>query len=493
MKSPANPTQVWLIDPPSKDSKSNVSFCASRDVKAVTMADEHLIMPDIKLNLAHIIVLQKAKIISASEYTDLRQALLLMIKQYQTGDFKLNPQLEDVHMNIEHWITTGLGIKAGTKMHTARSRNDQAATCIRIMLRERMSEFFICIRKLAETMLLVAKQEKATVIPGFSHGQPAMVTTFGHQVASWLEVELRNMERILSTLKMFNKSPLGACAGFGTYWAIDRHLAARLLGFDAPIENTIDAVSSRGEMEGQVAWDLSLAATAWSKIAQDLIFLSHPYCKFISIPPAFTTGSSIMPHKNNPDFAEIIRAKAAFAQGAVGSILAVLKGLPTGYNRDVQNTKYLAIDLTAELIEVPEIIRLVLDKLKINRQNCRDRCLKDKMMAIDIVDWLVANSAIGFRQAYQLVREASLKKIDFAKALKQRLVANDLGGIVKNLDLENLLDPDLAVSRRKSFGSPNPLLIDEQLAASAKRLGQISTEFDNFYTSYQSALADLIN
>lgn len=302
-------SQVWgkrLTSPPDQ---LNVEFCAGRDVRELPMADQQLLEYDIWTNLAHARMLNKVGIVSKEELKDIKQALSDLQSEVNEGTFKLDPEKEDVHINTEYYITYIKKIEAGKKIHTGRSRNDQVSTDMRLYIRDQIIQFAGNMVQLIESIVQKADEEVDSLMPGFTHYQPAMLTTAGHWMSSWSQALLRDLQALMDTLKLMNRSPLGAAASFGTSWPIDREFSAELMGFDEVEENSLDCISNRGEIESRVAGVVSVLMNHLSVISQDMILLNTPYYDMLKIDDRFVTGSSIMPQKQNPDFAEVIREK----------------------------------------------------------------------------------------------------------------------------------------------------------------------------------------
>ncbi|MBL0691633.1 MAG: argininosuccinate lyase [SAR324 cluster bacterium] len=490
-----NDLPFWLKQSTNEAFNLNLAFTTGRDVKDIPMADSELFYADIYTNLAHAQMLFAQKIITKDEHNDLKVGLIESRKAFAAGTFKLNPKLEDVHMNIEQRLTKDLKIKAAEKLHTARSRNDQVATDMKIYLRQRLTDVTQSSINLTSLMIKLADREKDVIMPGFTHYQPAMYTSFGHLVGAWIEVELRNITRMINSLHLFNQCPLGAGAGYGTSWPIDPDLTAKLLGFTSSANNTLDAVSSRGEMEAQFSFDLAIASSHWSRIAQDLILYSHPYFSLINVSSEYVTGSSIMPQKINLDFAEIIRAKTALSHGNLQSILSIIKGLPSGYNRDLQQTKYIILDLFRELNDIPIILKNVLADLSVNRENCLARCKDSGMAAIEVTNFLSYKYNLGFRKSYLIVSQAIALNSDHSlnlKSLRQILKKQDLPISISDSEWEKAIDPKESLSRQKTLGSPNPKMLKLALENSNTKLDHLSKKLFSFKENYQSNLANLL-
>ena len=451
--------QVWgrrLHAPPDK---MNIAFCSGRDVVSVPMADELLLAYDIWTNLAHVRMLKHCGILEDDECRVLCEALAALDTKVQQGDFHLDPRKEDVHVNIEHHITHTLGIEAGKKIHTGRSRNDQCGTDIKLYLRDQLLEISENVRILIESILKKATPELESIMPGFTHYQPAMLTTAAHWLTSWSQALLRDLERLYQDLELLNRSPLGAAAAFGTSWAIDREYAAKLMGFDAPDENSLDCISARGEYEARAAATLSFLMNHLGTIAQDMILLSMPYYGMLVIPDQYVTGSSIMPQKKNPDFAELIRGKAACCHGALASLLGIQKGAMSGYNRDYQLSKYVIMDTLRECLDAPVILSGVVNAMSFNRAQMLAKAQKGFMNSADVADLLARKFSLAFRDCYELLSLAVKNCEDAGQLTREGLekAIEHLGLPVKlsQKDIRLFNSPRLLLQEKKHTGAPS--------------------------------------
>ena len=354
-------SQIWGSHLKNQPDEQNVLFCAGRDVQELPMADELLLPYDIWTNRAHCIMLERQGLIPTASLAKILTGLSQLEKLVETGEFSLDPAKEDVHINVEAFVTEKQGADAGGRMHIGRSRNDQSACDMRLYLRSVGLTLFDSVKNMAESLLAQAEEHTESVMPGFTHYQPAMVTTWGHWLCSYVQGLCRDLERISFSISLINRNPLGAAAAFGTSWPIDRKLTTELLAFAKVDSNTLDCIVSRWENEAQLAHTGAMLMNHLSIVSQDLIFLSHPYSRLLQLDDNYVTGSSIMPQKKNPDFAEVIKSKASLAHGFLSSLLGIQKGSLSGYNRDTQVTKYLIMDLIRECEAAPVILQGVFE------------------------------------------------------------------------------------------------------------------------------------
>ncbi len=464
----------WSTHLKTSSARENVDFCAGRDVCSRPMADACLLPFDIWTNQVSVIALTRAGVLNREEQRSLLTALKQIAADFRSGQLILNPAFEDVHMNIEVLLEGIIGQELAGKIHTGRSRNDQSATDLRLYMREAALDFQRELIALSALLCDLADQYKGTVCPGFSHGQPAMVTTFGHILLNYLEALARDIDRLGYFFGQVNHSPLGAAAGFGTSWPLDRKLMADLLGFATVMENSLDAVSSRWELESFLAFIIVTSMNHLSQMANDLYFWSHPYIDFVTIDESLVTGSSIMPQKKNPDILEVLRAKTTQA----GGYLHTLSGLGgknlSGYNRDYQWAKYSLIDLIDECQDAPSIMGKVFKTLTVKAGNMKARAGENFLNAVEIADILAKNRQISFREGYRLTG------LMVKECVENNLTTFDLNIINKILteqkiaeltpDEEKLLgDPLSIINNRSTIGAASLPAIAESLAARRDR------------------------
>ncbi len=400
--------QVWGSRMRAEPSMLNVYYCAGRDPFPRPAADELLIPYDLWLNKVHCLMLHKRHIMDRTCAAEALRALEEISAEYIAGSFKINKDKEDVHISIESRVAQLAGEDVAGRIHTARSRNDQTTTDCRLYIRDRLLELYYQVLKLTETILDTAAKHTKTVMPGFTHYQPAAITSFGHFLMSHAEALVRDLTRMGMTWEQWNASPLGAAAAFGTSWNIDREYTARLLGFTSVQDNSLDCITSRWECEAQVAMAVSLFMNHMSILSQDIIILSLQPRPMIEIDDAYVTGSSIMPQKRNPDFAEVTRAKAAFCQGLLQSLLSLSKGALSGYNRDTQWTKYAVMDLFEETRFAPNVFAGVIATLKVKAEEMKARSTEQFITAVDVADYIAREKGLPFRAVYKIVSEAVL-------------------------------------------------------------------------------------
>ncbi len=491
MKSQHQKSQVWGGRLDASPSELNIQFCSGRDVKELPKADEELTHYDIWTNLAHTEMLHKVGILSKREFTDLKSALIELNQKALQGEFTLDPAKEDIHINTEHYLTFEKRVSASQKMHTGRSRNDQVATDMRLILRDKSHQLIKGISSLTAQILKTAESVTDVMMPGFTHYQPGMLTTAAHWLTSWSQGLLRDLSALRDIVRLMNRSPLGAAASFGTSWPIDREYTAMLLGFDGVEENTLDCIASRGELESRLASAISILMNRLSTISQDLILLSTPYYGMIKIHNRFVTGSSIMPQKQNPDCAELIRGKAALAHGFTMSLLGIQKGGMSGYNRDTQPSKYLIFDLFRECEDAPMILSGVIASLTFNTEEMLNKCHTGFMNSADVADWLARKFSLSFRACYELLSLA-VKYSDEAgeltlEAMRQAIKEIKSPVSVTQRDIDFLNTPNALLKDKSHTGAPSPASVKRMISNQKKALDSLIKDSTDFQEKIEQA------
>jgi argininosuccinate lyase len=457
-----------------------LAYCSGRDVAALPMADELLLPYDIWGTEAHAIMLHERGVLGRDDVRPILASLRALRERAGAGDFKLDPQKEDVHMNVEAWVTERCGAEVGRKVHTGRSRNDQVATDMRLYVRERLLETADDLGGLIATLLERGRAEAATAMPGYSHTRHATISSFGHLLVSYAQALLRDLERLGFAYGIVNQSPLGAAAGFGTSWPIDRERTARLLGFDGVQLNTLDCVSSRWETEAETAGAFTFLMSHLALAAQDLIFLSTAEARMVRLDDAVVQGSSIMPQKRNPDPLEVTRAKAVLAQSAFQALTGIGRGGLSGYNRDVQYTKYIVIDLLRECGKAPAVIRRVVEGLAPDRARMKELAGRDFLNAVDVADALARSLGLPFRQAYDVVADAvhageAQGRLTPA-AVNAALSRAGVSGRLQESEMRDLDDPGALLASRGHLGGPAPRALAATAATLEARLAALRAD-----------------
>jgi len=382
------------------------ALTSGRDVRGVPAADERLIPYDLWGSRAHVVMLAKQKIIPRREARLLVRGLREIEKAWRKGSFKLDPAKEDVHSNVEAWLIAKSGQEVGGRLHTARSRNDQVALDMRLYLRDCALDFISNLISLSQILIQQAQRHSQVLTPGYSHHQPAQITTLGHVWVSFAEPLQRDLRRFQNWYGQFNRNPLGSMTGYGTSFPIDRHLTSKLLGFDGPCANSLDPIQNRWEAEAELGFAICTMMNHLSSLAQTLILFCGEEFGLLRLDDAYSTGSSMMPQKRNPDPLEAVKAKAAVAQGLLAALLSIGKSLFLGYNRDTQWTKYLIMDLVDEGLLAPAIMGEIIGSLQVEKKRAEFLCKKGFIAAPDLLEYIVQEGNLPFRKAKVALEKA---------------------------------------------------------------------------------------
>lgn len=434
--------------------------------------DQRLYQQDINGSIAHATMLAHVGVLSIAERDSIIHGLEDIRKDIQTGKFEWRIDLEDVHMNIEACLTNKIGI-TGKKLHTGRSRNDQVATDIRLYLRDSIDQILSTLNRLQYGILQLAAQHTATIMPGFTHLQTAQPVTFGHHLLAWFEMLLRDAERLIDCRKRTNRLPLGAAALAGTTYPIDRHMTAKLLGFEAVCENSLDAVSDR-DFAIEFCSAAALIMMHLSRMSEELVLWTSAQFQFVQIPDRFCTGSSIMPQKKNPDVPELVRGKSGRVFGDLMSLLTLMKGQPLAYNKDNQEDKeplFDAIDtLQGSLLAFADMI----PALKPNIEMMREAAFRGFSTATDLADYLV-KKGLPFRDAHEVVGKAVALGVQLGKDLSELELAQlqDFSALITN-DVFAVLTLEGSVAARDHIGGTAPNQVQAAIERAKTRLTTLS-------------------
>ena len=365
--------------------------------------DRRLYPYDIQGSIAHATMLTRCGILTEPERDAIVNGLEKIRQCIEQGEFNWSVALEDVHMNIESALTADIG-EAGKKLHTGRSRNDQVATDIRLYLRDEIDNIRAGLKRLQLSLLQIAEREAETILPGFTHLQTAQPISFGHHMLAWFEMLRRDDERLSDCRRRTNISPLGAAALAGTSYPIDRHYTAQLLGFSAPSENSLDAVSDR-DFAIEFTAAASILMMHLSRFSEELIIWSSAQFGFVELSDSFCTGSSIMPQKKNPDVPELVRGKSGRVFGHLIGLLTLMKGQPLAYNKDNQEDKEPLFDTVDNLKGALKVFAEMVPAITCRRDRMRDAAMQGFATATDLADYLVRRG-IPFRDAHEIVGNA---------------------------------------------------------------------------------------
>ena len=378
--------------------------------------DRVLYQQDIRGSIAHARMLARVGVLSETERDAIVGGLTDIRDDIQSGRFSWSEELEDLHMNIESELTRRIG-DTGKKLHTGRSRNDQVATDLRLYVRDAIDATSSQLVALQTVLLNLAEAEADTLMPGYTHLQPAQPVTLGHHVLAWVEMLTRDYERFAHARSRVNRLPLGSAALAGTTFPIDRESVAEELGFDGLCENSIDAVSDRDFVIEYLGVS-ALVMVHLSRVSEELVLWQSQAYGFIEIGDAFCTGSSIMPQKKNPDIAELIRGKSGRGIGNLVTLMTLMKGQPLAYNRDNQEDKEPLFDTVTTLSQILGVLTAMVPAIAIDRRKMRDAAIQGYTTATDLADYLV-KKGIPFRDAHEIVGRAVSECVDRGIGLQE--------------------------------------------------------------------------
>jgi argininosuccinate lyase len=430
--------------------------------------DRRLFAQDIAASQAHCRMLVRRSIVSQEDGEAIIQGLDTILREIESGDFAFDRALEDIHMNVEARLTELVGEAAG-RLHTARSRNDQVATDFRLWLRERIDDLQTGLRALQAALIDQAEAHAATVMPGYTHLQPAQPVTFGHHMLAYVEMLGRDRDRLNDARRRLNECPLGAAALAGTSFPIDREQTAAALGFDRPAANSIDAVSDRDfALEFLAAG--AILAMHLSRLAEEIVLWCSEGFGFVALSDAFATGSSIMPQKRNPDGAELLRGKSGRVIAAFTGLLVVMKGLPLAYGKDMQEDKEPVFDAADTLAICVELAAGMVHDLRPDAAALRRAAERGYLTATDLADWLVRAAGLPFREAHH-VTGALVKQAAGSDRRLQDLTLAEMQAVDARIteDVYQVLAVERAVESRTSFGGTAPDLVRAAAAAARER------------------------
>ncbi|MCA3364547.1 MAG: argininosuccinate lyase [Roseomonas sp.] len=417
--------------------------------------DRKMWRQDIQGSLAHAAMLSHVGIISAEDEAAIRDGLGKIAARIEAGDFPFDEALEDIHMNIEARLTETIG-EAGKRLHTGRSRNDQVALDVRLWVRDAIDGLSGQIKDVMRALVARAEEHAGSVMPGFTHLQPAQPVTFGHHMLAYVEMLSRDLSRLADCRARLNESPLGAAALAGTGFAIDRHMTAKALGFDRPMRNSLDAVASR-DFAAEFLFCCAMCSVHLSRLAEEIVIWTNPYFGFVKLSDAFTTGSSIMPQKRNPDAAELVRGKTGRVMGALMGMLTVMKGLALTYFKDMQEDKEGIFDAAENLTLTLAATAGMVRDMKPQKERLAAAAGAGFSTATDLADWLVRSLKMPFRDAHHvtgtLVAKAEARGVDLSgltlaemRAVEPRITQG----------VFDVLTVEASVRSRTSYGGTAP-------------------------------------
>jgi argininosuccinate lyase len=439
------------------------------EINASIDFDRHLYRQDIAASKAHAAMLAKTGIITAQDAKRIAHGLDTILSEIEAGKFAFKRALEDIHMNVESRLAELIGPAAG-RLHTARSRNDQVATDFKLWVRDWLDGVDAALAAYQRALAEKALEHAATVMPGFTHLQPAQPVTFGHHLLAYVEMAARDRGRFADARARLNESPLGAAALAGTSFPIDRAMTAKALNFARPMANSLDAVSDRDFVLETLA-AASIAAMHLSRFAEEIVIWSSPLVGLISLSDRFTTGSSIMPQKRNPDAAELVRAKTGRIFGALTGLLTVMKGLPLAYQKDMQEDKEGAIDALSAFALCLDAMTGMMGDLKPDVGRMRQLAGEGYSTATDLADWLVRTLALPFREAHHVTGRIVAKAAEAGVAL-DKLPLETMQSVEPRITkaVFGVLSVENSVKSRTVYGGTAPQKVRAQAKGWLRRL-----------------------
>ncbi|RTE07953.1 argininosuccinate lyase [Paenibacillus whitsoniae] len=432
--------------------------------------DKELAEEDIEGSLAHVTMLGKCGILPAEDVEKIKDGLLQVQGMIRRGELEYTIQNEDIHMNIEKTLIDLIG-PVGGKLHTGRSRNDQVATDMHLYLRKRVVEFVGLLVKLQEALIVKAKENLDTIIPGYTHLQRAQPILFAHHLMAYVSMFGRDLERLQDSYKRIDMLPLGAGALAGTTFPIDRHFVAEQLGFGRVYENSLDAVSDR-DFILEFLSNASMIMMHLSRFCEEMVLWSSTEFQFIELDDAFCTGSSIMPQKKNPDVAELVRGKTGRVYGNLFGLLTVLKSLPLAYNKDMQEDKEGMFDTVRTLQGALQLFAPMVSTMKVNTGRMRQAVNQDFSNATDIADYLV-NKGLPFRQAHEVIGKTVLYCIQNNKYLLDMSIEEfkTFSNLFES-DIYAVLQPEQVVNARNVYGGTATNQVSEAIGRAESVLAE---------------------
>lgn len=421
--------------------------------------DSRMVLYDIWGSEAHAIMLARQEIISQDDLKEILKWLERAKEDFEKGKFKLKPELEDVHMNVEAYLIEGAGFELGGKLHTARSRNDQVLVDAKLYIREQIlrTEELLCA--LAEEFIKVAKDHPDAVMPGYTHTQHAQPITLGFWATAYVSMFLRDLRRLRNAYEIVNTNPLGACALAGTSFPIDREFTTWLLGFDSTHEHALDVISSR-DFIAETLCALAILSSNLSKLAEEIVYWSTYEFGMIELDDAYALGSSIMPQKKNPCVAELIRARTGRVYGALMDLLTVLKGLPMGYNRDLQEDKPPLWEAFDQVQSALSILTEMIPTTKFKTDRMEKLAGANFSTATELANYLVREHGLPFRRCHEIVGsvvgELARRGLTFSDLEQTQRLLEERGVVVSIEELRGVLDPRRAVESNRSLGGTSP-------------------------------------
>ena len=430
--------------------------------------DHRLYKEDIEGSIAHAKMLCKQKIITKNDEVKIVNGLKLILRNIKSGKVNFKKELEDIHMNIEYMLYKQIGKTAG-KLHTARSRNDQVVTDLKLWIRNNSIDLDKYLKNLQKEVIKVAKKHTATAMPGYTHLQIAQPISLAYHCIAYIEMIGRDRSRLKDCIKRLNENPLGSGALAGTSFPIDRNFTTKLLNFSKPTLNALDSVSDR-DFAVEFLFVISLISTHLSRMAEEIILWANQQFNFIQLPDELATGSSIMPQKKNPDGAELVRGKSSTIISNLNNLLIILKGLPLGYSKDLQDDKKIVFSAFDDTCLNLKVMTEIWSKLTFNTKIMAQAIDNSNATATDFANWLVQNLQFSFRDAYQLTG----KIVSYADKKNKKLHQLTLAELQKfhkdiSLSAKKTFSTNESLKNKKSFGGTSPQNVKRAIKYAIKK------------------------
>lgn len=432
--------------------------------------DSKMYKEDIEGSKKHAMMLEIQGIIRKEDLDSILNGLEEIEKDLNDGNLQVNPNSEDIHMFVEEILTKRIG-KPAKKLHTARSRNDQVALDIKLYLRNQIQILVKKLKHLIETLSNLAKNNLDTIMPGYTHMQIAQPITFAHHLMAYAQMFIRDIYRLKNAEKIMDKSPIGAGALATTTYDIDRFLEASLLGYDMPTRNSLDSVSDRDHVI-EIANDIAIISMHMSRISEEMIIWQSNEFKFIEISDKYSTGSSIMPQKKNPDMCELIRGKTGRIYGNLIALLTIMKGLPLAYNKDMQEDKEPIFDSIENIIPCIDILDKMLETLTVNKKIMAKKAEEGYINATDVADYLT-KKGLPFREAYKITGSIVKYAIDKKKTLNElTLDEYNTFSDIFTTDIYDAINIHNCVESRNIYGGPSKEAVSSQIKETLEEISK---------------------
>lgn len=446
----------------------------ANDFNSSIAVDGRMYREDITGSIAHATMLCEAGIITEKDFQKIKEGLEAILEDIESGKLEIDLEAEDIHMFVEQELTNRIG-NPGKKLHTARSRNDQVAVDLRLHLRNEIGKIMEALIELNKTLIQLAAENIDSVIPGYTHLQVAQPVTFAHHIMAYVQMFTRDITRLLDCRSRLNENPLGSGALATTTYPINRERTAELLGFDRPTKNSLDSVSDR-DFVLELHFCISTAMMHFSRLSEEVILWSSQEFKFIDLDDAYSTGSSIMPQKKNPDMAELARGKTGRVYGNLLGALTMMKGLPLAYNKDLQEDKEGIFDSVDTILIVAQVFEGMFSTLAVNKDKMREKAGKGFINATDCADYLV-KKGLAFRDAYTITGKIVRYCVDHDETLESlELERYKEFSPEFEEDIYQYIDIDFILNQRNVYGGPGREAEEKQIAETRLFLEQLEAQ-----------------